>query len=166
VTRFDANTPEERRALIAATIAAHRERGSQFCTLEAATPPAAREETRAAGAGDGMSDTAPDASEGQPEAAESEALAASEQHAWVQFSDPEGVLNLDCTDAEYDRLVDVLDSFPEFTVQEQAVPEDADGRNLRIEARGDGARIADCVEAIFLEGYGYGDRFRLWATEL
>ena len=40
MTRFDAATPDARRELFCATIEAHRERGSEFCTLEPdATPP-------------------------------------------------------------------------------------------------------------------------------
>jgi len=40
MTRFDATDPDTRRELFAATVAAHRERGSEFCTLEPdETPP-------------------------------------------------------------------------------------------------------------------------------
>lgn len=163
MTRFDADTPENRRALIADAIAAHRSRGSQFCTLQAHRPPAGKR------AGDGAEAEEPPASDHSTDSTGEQSpdtLAASEQSAWIQFSDPEGVLNLDCTDAEYERLVDALAVFPEFSVVEQSAPEDADGRNLRIQARGDAERIADCVETLFVEGYGYDADFRLWATEL
>jgi hypothetical protein len=40
VTRFDATDPAARRELFAATVTAHRERASEFCTLEPdETPP-------------------------------------------------------------------------------------------------------------------------------
>jgi hypothetical protein len=39
MTRFDADTTAERIALVAETIEAHRERGSQFCTVEADDDP-------------------------------------------------------------------------------------------------------------------------------
>lgn len=39
MTRFDAETTAERIALVAETIEAHRERGSQFCTVEADEDP-------------------------------------------------------------------------------------------------------------------------------
>ncbi|ESS07812.1 MAG: hypothetical protein A07HN63_02543 [uncultured archaeon A07HN63] len=45
MTRFDANSPHARRELFGATIEAHRERGSEFLTLEPdTTPPDADEE--------------------------------------------------------------------------------------------------------------------------
>jgi hypothetical protein len=39
MTRFDADAEADRIALIAETVAAHRERGSQFCTVEADDDP-------------------------------------------------------------------------------------------------------------------------------
>jgi len=139
--RFDASTAEDRQRLLADAIAAHRERGSRFCTFEAdALPPNAPE---------------PDEeSPGQP------------TPAWVQYSAPEAQLNLDCTDAEYDRIADVLAAASAFTVAQQSSPEDADGRNLRITARTDVERIAEVVDRLFVEGYGYEEEFRLWATEI
>ena len=44
MTRFDAATPEDRRELFAATVAAHRERGSEFLTLEPDSDPPATED--------------------------------------------------------------------------------------------------------------------------
>lgn len=150
MTSFDATTPEERRTLVADAIRAHRERGSAFCTVEGDSPPdqgaAGGDRRTADGDGEG---TAPDPTP-----------------AWVQYSASEEVLNLDCTDEEYDRVVDVLASFPEFTVAEQTSPEDAEGRNLRIAAGADVDRIGAVVERLFLEGFGYEEGFRLWATEI
>jgi len=45
MTRFDATAADARQALFAATVAAHRERGSEFCTLEPdETPPGSDDE--------------------------------------------------------------------------------------------------------------------------
>jgi hypothetical protein len=149
MTRFDASTPEGRRALVADAIAAHRERGSVFCTVEADAPPGGPMETRAADAVDG------------DEAAEDV-----DAPAWIQYSEPESVLNLDCTDEEYDRITGVLATAGAFTIDEQASPEDVEGRNLRVTTYADPGRIAQVVDRLFLEGFEYDDDYRLWVTEL
>lgn len=151
MTRFDAQGADGRRELIADAIAAHRERGSLFCTVEAEGPPPGAgehgEPTEQAGDPDAAADTEP-------------------TPAWVQYTDTDAQLNLDCTDAEYDRITDVLGAASAFTVAEQSSPEDADGRNLRITARTDVERIAEIVDRLFVEGFGYDAEFRLWATEI
>jgi len=86
--------------------------------------------------------------------------------AWVQFSAPESLFNLDCTDAEYDRLTALLDDYPAFTVDAVERPEEAEGRHLRIEAYADDDRLAAFAEALFRNVYGYDADYRLWATEL
>lgn len=147
MTRFDANTTEDRRALVADAIEAHRERGSVFCTLEADAPPGGPVEIDEAELDD-------------DDGAEPDAPA------WVQFSDPESQLNLDCTDEEYDRITDVLAEASAFTIDEQSSPEDADGRNLRVTAYADPERIAVIVDRLFVEGFDYDEDYRLWATEI
>lgn len=133
MSRFDATTPPERQPLVAETIAAHRDRGSGFCTLTADAPPTDDE---------------------------------NDAPAWVQYSAADGLFNLDCTDEEYDRIAGLLDDYPEFTVEELAQPEEAAGRNLRIRADADDDRLAGFVDALFREGYGYDEDYRLWATQL
>lgn len=189
MSRFDADDPEARRSLVTDAVAAHRARGSLFCTFEADGPPSesragdaetdsetsdvaesdAGADASETGADAERSDTGADASEHDADAATTDAdpLADDEPTpAWVQFSGPEGQLNLDCTDEEYDRLTGVLSEFPEFTVQEQTAPEDAEGRNLRIEAWADDERIAAVIEQLFVDGFGYDEDVRLWVTEL
>lgn len=159
MTRFDATTPEERRTLVADAAAAHRERESAFCTVEADVPPG--EQDRLTGTENDARDEGATDDEG---GADEEDAAGQATPAWVQYSDLEGQLNLDCTDEEYDRITGVLAEFPSFTVAEQASPEDAEGRNLRISARADAERIAEVVERLFVEGFDYDEGFRLWAT--
>ncbi|GAB3684206.1 hypothetical protein GCM10028857_12880 [Salinarchaeum chitinilyticum] len=158
MTRFDAATPAERRSLVADTIVAHRERGSIFCTVEADAPPGGPievdEEATAADVGEDAN------------AVEGAAAEASDAPAWIQFSAAESQLNLDCTDEEYDRITDVLGTASAFTIDDQASPEDADGRNLRVTSYADPERIADVVDRIFVEGFDYEADFRLWATEI
>lgn len=129
MTRFDAATPEDRRALIAEAVRAHRERESAFCTVEA--DPAH---------GDDL---------GVP---------------WVQFGD--GLVNLDCSDAELERLSALLDARGGISIAERASPEDADGTNVRIEVHGDADRIADLIEDCFREVYELPETFRVWAVEI
>jgi len=129
MTRFDADTPEGRRKLIADAVRAHRERESRFCTVEA--DPAFADEM------------------GVP---------------WVQFG--EGLVNLDCTDAELDRLTDLLDARGGLSVAERESPEDAEGTNVRIEVHGDADRIAGLVEDCFREVYELPADARVWAVEV
>lgn len=131
MTRFDAETTEERRALAEDAIAAHRERASPFLTLEAELPDNAGE------------DAVPP---------------------WVQLSDH--TLNLDCTDAELDRLKSLLDSYGAFSVDELVRPEEAEGTNARVVARTDDERIAQFVEDVFRQVYEREADYRLWAAEV
>ena len=162
MTRFDATTSEDRRELVADAILAHRERGSIFCTVEANSPPPADATTD-------EPDPATDDEAADERAAEEAAEAPdpdSDAPAWIQFSDPESQLNLDCTDEEYDRITDVLSTAGAFTIDEQASPEDVEGRNLRVTTYADSDRIAQVVDRIFLEGFEYEEDYRLWATEI
>jgi len=131
MTRFDAETAEERRALAEDAIAAHRERTSPFLTLEAELSENAGE------------DAVPP---------------------WIQLA--EDTLNLDCTDAELDRLKSLLDSYRAFSVDELVRPEEAEGTNARVLARTDDERIAQFVEDVFREVYEREGDYRLWAIEV
>lgn len=132
MTRFDATTPDERRALIVDAIAAHRSRSSPHVTLEADVPP-------------------PDTETGP---------------AWIQYRAQDGLINLDCTDAELDRLSGVLDAYPECTIVARERPEEAAGTNVRIEAYTGDDRIAALVEELFRSAYGYEASVRLWAASV
>lgn len=145
MTRFDADTPEERRALVTEAVAAHRERGSRFVTLEAA-------ENRS------REGSVPEAfaAEGDEEAEWAPP--------WVQYAD--GTLNLDCTAAELDRLKTLLDAYPAFTIEELTEPEDLPGTNVRVAARADDERLAAFVDDLFREAYDQPGDYVLWVTEL
>jgi hypothetical protein len=128
MTRFAATTAEERQELVVDAIAAHRERSSAFCTMQAAPVD---------------TDTPPP---------------------WIQYA--EGLLNLDCTETELDELKSVLESYPAATVAELSRPEDAEGTNVRVEARTDDERVADLIDTVFQEVYDREPDYRLWVTEL
>ena len=141
MTRFSAATRAEREELFADAIAAHRERGSAFCTFQCEFD------------------------------ADNEATAREEDDAdepatppWIQFGD--GTLNLDCTDEELDRLKALVGEFPSFTVDQLHSPEDADGTNVRVTARTDADRVAQFVERAFREAYDQPDTYVAWVTEL
>lgn len=87
-----------------------------------------------------------------------------EEPAWIQFG--EGVLNLDCTDEELDRLKGLLEAFPAFTIEELNRPENARGTNVRISAYADEERVATFVERCFREAYERPDGYVVWATEV
>lgn len=146
MTRFDAATPDERRKLFAEAIVAHRERASAFCTFEAdetATP----------------TETDDEADEDDENDESSEEL---EAPPWVQFGD--GVLNLNCTDAELDRLKDLLAEFPAFKIDDLTRPEEAEGVNARVSALADPNRVAQCVDRVFREAYDQPEEYRAWVT--
>lgn len=154
MTRFDAAEPAERRKLYVDAIAAHRERGSAFLTLEAddailEAETDAGDEAKTALESDGESDDAPAAELGVP---------------WVQFSD--GTVNLDCTDAELETLKTVLGEFPAFKIDELLRPEEAEGVNAQISAKADSNRIAQFVDDVFLEVYDLPSEFRVWVVEV
>ena len=83
---------------------------------------------------------------------------------WIQFAEKE--FNLDTTDAERDRLKDLLSEFPEFRIDRLESPEEAEGTNVRITARADPNRLAGFVERAFREVYGLETDYRVWATEI
>jgi hypothetical protein len=81
---------------------------------------------------------------------------------WVQFAD--GVLNLDCTDAELDRLKSLLDPFSAFTIDALDSPEEADGTNVRVVARTDPERTAEFIDSVFREVYEYPADYWAWVA--
>jgi hypothetical protein len=166
MTRFDASTPAERRSLVADAIVAHRERASVFCTFEADAPSGGPVE-----AAEDVEDVEDEEEEADGQGAaeadrDGEDPADIESPAWIQYSEPESTLNLDCTDEEYDRITDLFATAGGFTIDEQASPEDVEGRNLRVTTYADPERIAQVVDRLFVDGFDYDDDYRLWVTEL
>jgi len=140
MTRFDASVPAERRKLYVDAITAHRERGSGFLTLEA---------------DDAVYDERDDTAEQS---------AAELGVPWIQFGD--GMVNLDCTDAELEALKELLEAFPAFKIDDLTRPEDADGINVRISAKADANRIAQFIDDVFLEVYDLPSTVRIWLVDV
>jgi len=84
---------------------------------------------------------------------------------WIQFRQPEGQLNLDCTAAELDSIRAAIDGFGGVSVTEQHDVEDG-GINLRIAVPGDDQRVAQVIETLFCDGFGLPESYRLWVTVL
>jgi len=143
MTRFDAAEPEDRRALFVDAVAAHEERESPFLTIEA---DAAVEADGAAAETDESGD---DEDAAPP---------------WIQYAD--GTLNLDCTDAELDRLKSLLDEFGAFSIDDLHRPEEAEGTNVRLTARTDPERVAQFLDRAFREVYERPEDYRAWAAEV
>ncbi|WP_380675781.1 hypothetical protein [Salinigranum sp. GCM10025319] len=137
MTRFEANTPAERRKLFAEAVTAHRTRGSPFLTITVESDPEV----------DGTDD------DGDPL-----------PEPWIQFA--EKTFNLDVTDAERERLEALLDDFREFRIDEVTSPEESEGTNVRITARSDANRLAGFVDRAFVEVYGRDDDYRAWVTQI
>jgi hypothetical protein len=161
MTRFDAADATERRKLFADAVTAHRTRASQFLTVEADPASVAGHDDRddAADAGDDVE--APGADGGGDG---TEGAGASETPPWLQFA--QDTFNLDCTDAELDRLTSMLDDFPEFRIDELESPDSAEGTNVRITARSDAARLAAFVERTFREVYELPTDYRAWVVQV
>jgi hypothetical protein len=143
VTRFDADTPTGRQELFAAAVAAHRERDSPFITIEPEPTPA---------------EDAADENEALPEAAPEQTVP------WIQLADD--TVNLDCTDAELDRLKALLDEYPDFRIDELSSPADAYGTNVRITARADPERLGAFFDRVFQSVYGREEEYRAWVVEV
>ncbi|MFB6108287.1 MAG: hypothetical protein ABEJ82_05530 [Haloplanus sp.] len=144
MTRFDADTAPERRKLFAEAILAHRTRGSRFLTVEV-------DADDVAGEAEGTSDDA-ESEEGTP------------LTPWIQFADQ--TFNLDCTDAELDRLKDLLSDFPEFRIDQLERPEDAEGTNVRVTARSDANRLAQFADRALRTVYGLDEDYRAWVVQV
>ena len=85
-----------------------------------------------------------------------------DQPPWVQFAD--GLVNLDCADAELDRLKSLLGDYPEFRIEGLERPEDAEGTNVRITARADPERVAGFIDRVFIETYERPADYRAWVA--
>jgi hypothetical protein len=144
MTRFDAATPAERRKLVADAVAAHRERGSAFLTVELDRDAVADRENGDDTAGDGD--------------------AADDPSPWIQFADR--TFNMDCTDAELERLKEMLEEFPEFRIESLESPEETEGTNVRISARSDASRLAAFVDRAFAAVYGAPEGYRAWVVRV
>lgn len=136
MTRFDADTAIERQELFADAIGAHRTRSSPYLTIEA--DPLAIE------AADGL-----DPALGIP---------------WMQFAD--GVVALDCTNAELERCKTVLEEFPAFSIAELVRPEDTAGVHARVHSNTDADRISQFIDATFVRVFGLPDDYRVWVVEV
>ncbi len=134
MTRFSATEAAARRKLFVDAIVAHRDRASDFVTIEA--------DGEAVAAAEDI-----DSELGVP---------------WVQFAD--GVVNLDCTDAELEALKKLLPEFPAFKIDELSRPEEADGVNVRVSAKADPNRIAQFLDAVFVNVFGLEADYRVWVV--
>ncbi|WP_338741081.1 hypothetical protein [Haloplanus salilacus] len=139
MTRFDAADATDRRQLFAEAVIAHRTRASPFLTIEvdAADAP-------------GVADDGEDDDETPP------------QVPWIQFADQ--TFNLDCTDAELDRLKGVLSEFPECRIDRIERPEEAEGANVRITARSDPNRLGQFADRALQATYDLDDDYRAWVA--
>jgi hypothetical protein len=137
MTRFDAADTAERRKLFAEAVLAHRNRGSQFTTIEV-------DPTDAPDIDTDDDDPAP--------------------VPWIQFA--EKTFNLDCTETELDRLKDVLSDFPECRIDRIERPDEAEGVNVRITARSDANRLGQFADRALQATYGLDDDYRAWVTQV
>jgi hypothetical protein len=140
MTRFDAADSAGRRKLFAEAVLAHRNRGSQFLTIEVDAADAPGVDTT----DDEDADPAP--------------------VPWIQFA--EKTFNLDCTEAELDRLKDLLAEFPECRIEQIERPEEAEGANVRVTARSDANRLGQFADRALQVTYGLDDDYRAWVTQV
>lgn len=172
MTRFDAATADERRKLFVDAIGAHRERGTPYLTVETGPPAVAGEDAETDPEADLEAVGDADAPFEVDDLAEGEDGASSEGSpdegdggpAWIQFGDD--VINLDCTEAELDRLKSLLDRYPAFRIDELTRPDEAEGVNVRVTARADANRIAGFLDDVFLTVYDRPDDYRAWVVEI
>lgn len=143
MTRFDAKTSADRQALFTDAIAAHRARASAYLTIEVDVEVVERTSEL-------------DPALGTP---------------WVQFAD--GIVNLDCTEREFDRCESVLEAFPAFSVADLTRPDEPDEHsgtespvNVRIRTVADDDRIGQFLDALLEETYDLPADYRAWVVEV
>lgn len=136
MTRFDADSEADRVALVADAIAAHRDRDSAFCTLEADEEP---------------SD-------------DPELLPPWVQYADgtlnLDCTDDE----LDALSTVVSRFGAFTITERETISADTAA--ESPGTNVRIEAQTDPDRVAQFVDAVFQDAYGLPEGYQLWAVEV
>lgn len=137
MTRFAESTREGRLELLADGIAAHRERESLYVTAEAVA--------------EASDEAGPDPDSKAP---------------WIQYRDPDSLLNLDCTDEELPAVQAAIEDLGGATVTERQSPEEAAGTNLKVSVRGDDQRVAMAIESLFRKGFGLPEDYRLWVVEI
>jgi hypothetical protein len=137
MTRFDAADTAGRRKLFAEAVLAHRNRGSQFLTIEVDPADAPGVD--------------PDDDEPTPVP-------------WIQFA--EKTFNLDCTEAELDRLKGLLSEFPECRIEQIERPDEAEGANVRVTARSDANRLGQFADRALQVTYALDDDYRAWVTQV
>jgi len=137
MTRFDAADAGARCKLFAEAVLAHRNRGSQFLTIEV---------------------DAEDAPGIDPDADDPEPVP------WIQFADE--TFNLDCSDAELDRLKGLLSEFPECRIEQIERPDEAEGANVRVTARSDANRLGQFADRALQATYELDDDYRAWVTQV
>jgi len=136
MTRFDADTEADRVALVADTVAAHRERDSQFCTVEADDDP---------------SD-------------DPEFLPPWVQFADGTLNLDCTQRELDALNDLLGRYGAF--TVAERTTVEPEMEGESPATNVRVDAQADDERVAQFVDAVFREVYGLPADFRLWAVEV
>ncbi|MDL0130221.1 hypothetical protein PNP59_04620 [Halobacterium salinarum] len=136
MTRFDADTEAARIELVADTVAAHRDRDSQFCTLEAAADASDTPESLPPWVqfADGTLNL--DCTDGELEA-------------------------LHTTLSRYGAF-----TIADRTTVEPDTAEESPGTNVRIDARADDDRVGQFVDTVFEAVYGLPADFELWAVEI
>lgn len=85
---------------------------------------------------------------------------------WIQFDASERLINLDVTDAEWERLESLIEDFGGCRVRERTAPEAVDGTNVRLGLRVDDERVAQFVERCFQAVYGLPEDYRLWVADV
>ncbi len=83
---------------------------------------------------------------------------------WIQLAGT--TIGLDCTDGELERLKAVLDSYPDFRIEQIESPEQAEGTHARITARSDANRLAMFIDEAFQAVYGYEDGYKAWVVAI
>jgi hypothetical protein len=83
---------------------------------------------------------------------------------WIQFAGD--VVNLDCTDAELERLKTMLQKYPAFKIDDINRPEEVPGTNVRISAKADKSRVAGFLDEALRSVYELPEEYRAWVTEV
>lgn len=184
MTRFDADAPGDRRALVAEAVLAHRKRGSEAADFEAAgrrlsytdrvlTVPVDGEavgtDRETGETGHEPGESAPETGETDPETRETDREARETGRETGAIDREAGETDRETVDSahgdERDRLDALLDDYPVFKVEQPATRK-ADDDVVYVSAIADPKHVADFVDDCFRRVYGLPDGYELWATRI
>lgn len=157
MTRFDANEPAQRRALAAEAVIAHRKRASEAAVFEVYPGSDANGRAEEPGSGGGV--------DGASQDTDRDAGVGGDTRELLRLVYAQGVITVECTPDERERLDALLKDFPVFKLQQPETRKAPDG-TVHVSAVADPKHAADFLDAAFRQVYDQPEEYRLWIAQV